>query len=222
MTSKEDRVFPIRSVLSAPSQSLSDLVKPLQETTIDSESFLVWSNGRFVRCDEEPIHIPGSIQSYGALIAVEEDSWVVRQVSENTGSLLGLEPSLLLHSDSFRDFMSAAQAEELTGHLESLSFFPEEAGPEVVPFELLRPDLEPLLCVCALHRFDKNPGLLIMEFEMGKDDRFPLSMKSTDDLTQAMDTTSQEEHSRQRNDTKLALVCGTFIFILLGKSALGP
>jgi two-component system, chemotaxis family, sensor kinase Cph1 len=39
-------------------------------------------------CDQEPIHIPGSIQSHGVLLALEEPSLVVRMASINTAELL--------------------------------------------------------------------------------------------------------------------------------------
>jgi two-component system, chemotaxis family, sensor kinase Cph1 len=41
-------------------------------------------------CDREPIHIPGSIQPHGALLAVTEPELVVVQASENTLALLGI------------------------------------------------------------------------------------------------------------------------------------
>lgn len=41
-------------------------------------------------CDREPIHIPGSIQPHGALLAVTRGGLVVAQASTNTGDLLGV------------------------------------------------------------------------------------------------------------------------------------
>ena len=40
-------------------------------------------------CAREPIHIPGSIQPRGVLAVVDEPDFTVRQVSANTGDLLG-------------------------------------------------------------------------------------------------------------------------------------
>jgi light-regulated signal transduction histidine kinase (bacteriophytochrome)/CheY-like chemotaxis protein len=41
-------------------------------------------------CDREPIHIPGSIQGHGALLALEEPSLKVLMASANTADLLGV------------------------------------------------------------------------------------------------------------------------------------
>jgi len=41
-------------------------------------------------CEREPIHIPGSIQPRGVLIAVSEPDFVVQQVSRNLGDLVGV------------------------------------------------------------------------------------------------------------------------------------
>ena len=41
---------------------------------------------KIYRCEDEPIHIPGAIQRFGALIAIREegDLFLVRIVSENS------------------------------------------------------------------------------------------------------------------------------------------
>ncbi|MGY1638219.1 SpoIIE family protein phosphatase [Geodermatophilus sp. SYSU D00742] len=43
-------------------------------------------------CEREPIHVPGSIQPRGVLLAVTEPDLVVAQVSENLADLVGVEP----------------------------------------------------------------------------------------------------------------------------------
>ncbi len=44
------------------------------------------------RCDQEPIHIPGTIQGHGALVAFSPSDLSVQQVSANIGRFLGVEP----------------------------------------------------------------------------------------------------------------------------------
>ncbi|MGY1631679.1 SpoIIE family protein phosphatase [Geodermatophilus sp. SYSU D01186] len=44
-------------------------------------------------CEREPIHVPGSIQPRGVLLAVTEPDLVVVQVSENLADLVGVEPA---------------------------------------------------------------------------------------------------------------------------------
>jgi light-regulated signal transduction histidine kinase (bacteriophytochrome) len=177
---KEDRVFPIRSILT-PAQS-GEQLSPA--STGDKEP-IVWANGKFVRCDQEPIHIPGSIQSYGALIAIRYDTWQVRQVSENTLDILGIDAQAFLSSESLRDFLDDSQIERLQGQLEALSEFPAEAGPEVFPLYFSLKDTQgtspctPLknTLICAAHRFEKNPGLVILEVEDQDDNQFPLAIE---------------------------------------------
>ena len=47
-------------------------------------------------CDREPIHIPGSIQPYGFLLCLDENTRHIVQVSGNTQELLGIAPGNLL------------------------------------------------------------------------------------------------------------------------------
>ena len=44
-------------------------------------------------CEREPIHVPGSIQPRGVLLAVTEPDLVVEQVSENLADLVGVHPA---------------------------------------------------------------------------------------------------------------------------------
>lgn len=50
------------------------------------------------QCEREPIHKPGCVQFFGFLIAVSPD-WTITQVSDNTGTYIGLEPEDLLGND---------------------------------------------------------------------------------------------------------------------------
>ena len=47
-------------------------------------------------CAEEPIHVPGAIQPHGLLLVLEESSFTITQVSDNTEALLGVAPRDLL------------------------------------------------------------------------------------------------------------------------------
>lgn len=40
-------------------------------------------------CDREPIHIPGAVQQYGALLAMSESTWEIRHASLNVETFLG-------------------------------------------------------------------------------------------------------------------------------------
>lgn len=73
------------------------------------------------RCEDEPIHIPGAVQSFGALIALEEDSesrLIVRVASENTKRVIGYSPRQLFALESFSDILSDEQADNLLDHID--------------------------------------------------------------------------------------------------------
>jgi hypothetical protein len=64
------------------------------------------------RCEDEPIHIPGAVQGFGLLVALEEQAeskLVVRVVSENSKKLIGYTPKQLFALDSFTDILSDEQ-----------------------------------------------------------------------------------------------------------------
>ena len=48
-------------------------------------------------CADEPIHVPGSVQPYGLLMVLEEDSWTILEVSDNVQALLGMSPAEVLN-----------------------------------------------------------------------------------------------------------------------------
>ncbi|BAU62866.1 Multi-sensor Signal Transduction Histidine Kinase [Stanieria sp. NIES-3757] len=50
-------------------------------------------------CDREPIHIPGSIQPHGILIALNPSDLTIIQLSNNTEALLGYQPQDLLEKN---------------------------------------------------------------------------------------------------------------------------
>lgn len=171
-----DHIFPIRSVLE--SGSYVPLAAPDDATSLVESEVLVWSNGRFINCDEEPIHIPGSIQSYGALIAIEQESWVVRQVSENSADVIGISAQELLRGVSLKSHLSPKGIDILQDHIDSVSHFPEDSGPDVFRIFFMNiEDSTPLYC--ALHCNEENEKLLILEFAREDDtSQRPLYVKS--------------------------------------------
>ena len=109
------------------------------------------------RCAKEPIHIPGSIQPHGFLLAVEEPLLRIQQASENTRhwlgrdaqSLLGQPLSTLLDTSRIeRGLAALAEDDQNPFHLGDVSFDLDEAKEQV--FALMA------------HR---RHGQLILEFE---------------------------------------------------------
>ncbi|AUT00032.1 cyanobacterial phytochrome A [Nostoc sp. CENA543] len=50
-------------------------------------------------CDQEPIHIPGSIQPHGVLLALDAAKLTILQVSNNTFDFFGIHPEKLLNQN---------------------------------------------------------------------------------------------------------------------------
>lgn len=77
----------------------------------------------FHRCEDEPIHIPGAIQSYGALVALKyaddgDRDVLVRIASENTETVMGYTPEALFQLDSFCDILDASQRQDFMARMD--------------------------------------------------------------------------------------------------------
>ena len=134
------------------------------------------------RCEDEPIHIPGAVQGFGLLIALQEDSengsiLPVRIVSENSRRIIGRSPKELFALESFTDILSEEQTDNLLDHIDFIR--DEDAdvamnGPEVFTMSIKTPSGRSRKLWCAMHVNDRNPGLLICEFELEDDPTNPL------------------------------------------------
>lgn len=141
------------------------------------------------RCEDEPIHIPGAVQGFGLLIALQEDSencsiLPIRIVSENSKRIIGRSPKELFALESFTDILSEEQTDNLLDHIDFIR--DEDAdvvtnGPEVFTMSIKTPSGRSRKLWCAMHMNDRNPGLLICEFELEDDPTNPLVPPS--DLT---------------------------------------
>ncbi|MCC2669856.1 MAG: cph1, partial [Armatimonadetes bacterium] len=111
-------------------------------------------------CAREPIHIPGRIQSHGVLLALEEPSLRIRQLSANTEPFLG-QPAERLLGTMLGELLSPDQLELLCAHLTRADLS----------------DVNPLTLTvgsgAAARTFDailhRSGGLLILELEPSAD-----------------------------------------------------
>ena len=137
------------------------------------------------RCEDEPIHIPGAVQGFGMLLALEEKDegqLVVRIVSENSYRLIGYTPQDLFQLESFCDILSDEQQENLLDHVDFIrdeDADPSATGPEV--FTIVIKSLKAKQSGkrsqklwCAMHINPANPDLIILEFELDDDIIHPL------------------------------------------------
>ncbi|KDQ11477.1 hypothetical protein BOTBODRAFT_35351 [Botryobasidium botryosum FD-172 SS1] len=107
----------------------------------DGNHVVIGNEGKFIRCEDEPIRTPGAVQGFGILMVVEEEehtgNLVVRQVSENSTELLGLSPKYLFSLECFSEILPDSQADVLwdnIGFLNDLEIDDEEStldGPQV-------------------------------------------------------------------------------------------
>ncbi|EXJ76324.1 uncharacterized protein A1O5_00832 [Cladophialophora psammophila CBS 110553] len=139
------------------------------------------------RCEDEPIHIPGAVQSFGLLVAFQEENekLVVRVVSENSVKIIGYTPQQLFKLESFLDIFGEEQADNLLDHLD---FIREEGGgdvvangPDVFLLSIKPPQARTRKLWCAMHLSEADPSLVICEFEIEDDAINPLI--SPDDMT---------------------------------------
>ena len=154
----------------------------------EGHTIITGRNGETLqRCEDEPIHMPGAIQSFGLLVALQlhdDDKLVVRVVSENSKRLIGYTPRELLALNSFCDILMEEQADNLLDHIDYVrddSSAVAMNGPEIFTLSLNTPQGKPLRYWCAVHASDLNPNVVICELELEDDHEFPL--KPREDLT---------------------------------------
>lgn len=132
------------------------------------------------RCEDEPIHIPGAIQAFGLLIALQEQNdsqLVVRIVSENSQRMIGYTPAELFKLESFTDILTAEQTDNLLDHIDFIQdedADPATNGPEVFTISVRPPRGKSAKMWCAVHVNPSNPDLIICEFEFDDDQMYPL------------------------------------------------
>ena len=125
-----------------------------KETSMNTASIQESTN--LANCEKEPILIPGSIQSHGILIVLQEPDLTILQISSNTMSLLGTPPEALLQQ-KLTVLLGQAQIEQLKKGLLS---------PELQLINLLKLHItvqgKGLVFDGSVHRIN---SLLILEME---------------------------------------------------------
>ncbi|WPG98388.1 Hypothetical protein R9X50_00117800 [Acrodontium crateriforme] len=159
------------------------------------------------RCEDEAIHIPGAIQGFGLIIALEEEDegkFVIRVVSENSKQFIGYTPQQLFRLDSFTDILSEEQTENL---LEHVDFIREEDadvmtnGPEVFTISIRTPHRRNQKFWCAMHINDTNTNLIICEFEFEDDRINPLVPPHEETPEPPEDTLNSEPTEEEFNES---------------------
>lgn len=126
---------------------------------------------KIYRCEDEPIHIPGAIQSFGALIAVRENDdglFVVRIVSENAQAVTSFDPETLFNLRSFTDLLVQSDKKEFVSRVKGLRSEKERTNPDVFTVSLTSLVGLPTPLFCAMH-LSHEANLIICEFEPERD-----------------------------------------------------
>ncbi|RDW85769.1 hypothetical protein BP5796_04094 [Coleophoma crateriformis] len=132
------------------------------------------------RCEDEPIHIPGAVQAFGLLIALQEQDegqLIVRVVSENSHRIIGYTPGELFKLASFTDILSEEQTDNLLDHIDFIQdddADPATNGPEVFTLSVRARNGRSAKLWCAMHVNQLHPDLIICEFEYDDDHLYPL------------------------------------------------
>lgn len=126
----------------------------------------------FYRCEDEPIHTPGAIQQYGALVALRYDHWgnlQVRIASENTATLLKRTPEQLFMLPSYLDILLPDVREDVVARmanaLGSANGEISDTHLDVFQTSIVAPDGEEITLWCAIHIAQGTKDLIVCEYE---------------------------------------------------------
>jgi len=142
----------------------------------------------FTRCEDELIHIPGAIQSYGMLVALKhkpkENVYVPRIVSENSHYICRYQPLDIFSFDSFDQLMPLYQRALFKAQMKHLLRVYEGSGKEQEPvvfaFSFFDPQGRLIPCWCAAHYLGGKTDLYVCEFELQDYSMHPLASGMTE------------------------------------------
>ncbi|CZT12882.1 related to phytochrome [Rhynchosporium agropyri] len=144
------------------------------------------------QCEDEPIHAPGAIQSFGALIGLRYNDFgdlQVRIASENTRKILGCGPEQLFALTSFLDVLKDNVRDEMVARvnhtLNAGSTAETETRLDVFKIILSFPYEPEIRLWCAIHLAPHPDGLVICEFEEYQDAFFLKDIRATQTLPES-------------------------------------
>ncbi|KAF4979568.1 hypothetical protein FZEAL_4272 [Fusarium zealandicum] len=155
--------------------------------TDDGHAVITGRDGVLQRCEDEPIHTPGAVQTFGVLIALREENdgcFMARYVSENVERMLGYTPRQLFQLRNFLDILTEEQQDNLLDHVDFIrdeDADPAVNGPEVFSLSIRPPKHKSVKLWCAIHINPAHPDLIICEFELDDDVEYPL--RPSDEIT---------------------------------------
>ncbi|PYI00767.1 sensor histidine kinase/response regulator [Aspergillus sclerotiicarbonarius CBS 121057] len=157
----------------------------------------------FRACEDEPIHIPGAVQSFGVMMVLREqpdDILTVHVASENSEAILGHSPSSLFALESFSDILQEDQTDILLDHIDFIrddAYDPVADGPEVFILAVNDRFGRPRRFWCAIHVNTAHRDVIICEFELEDDRINPLNATGRTTPTSPTDTLGFEPTADQ-------------------------
>ncbi|KAK8143649.1 Light-sensor Protein kinase [Beauveria asiatica] len=149
--------------------------------TQEGHAIITGRDGVLQQCEDEPIHSPGAVQSFGCLLAMQEETdgnFIVRYVSENCKRFLGYSPRSLFRLKNFLDLLTDDQQDNLLDHVDFIKdedADPAINGPEILSISIRHPKIgRSVKLWCAIHINAAHPDLIICEFELDDDLDNPL------------------------------------------------
>lgn len=103
-------------------------------------------------CEQEPIHIPGSIQPHGFLLGLQQDTFIIEYCSANTAQYINLFHTQLLGAD-FETVFGASAAQPLKEYI---------SGNKMLSSSLLNVTLLGVDFLCTVHL---SNGIYVLEAE---------------------------------------------------------
>ncbi|KAF2007328.1 hypothetical protein P154DRAFT_614721 [Amniculicola lignicola CBS 123094] len=126
----------------------------------------------FTRCEDEPIQMPGAIQSHGMLVGLEmqEEAMVCRVVSENSEAICKYNPRRLLNTANFLLVFPAHQRLIFSSNARCVKrrfqSTRQSVEPKIFSVSFIDPDGRLVPTWCAMHYISGAHTLLICEFEI--------------------------------------------------------
>ncbi|KUJ09902.1 uncharacterized protein LY89DRAFT_760652 [Mollisia scopiformis] len=155
-------------------------------------------------CEDEPIHIPGAIQNFGALLGMKynnEGKLEVRIASENTRKIIGYGPEQLFALGSFLDVLKDDVRDEMVARIEQALTYADankkETRLDVFQISLTFPYEPETRLWCALHVAPQPEKMVVCEFEEYVDAFYLKDLRAAKNLpdlpVQSLGATSAED-----------------------------
>lgn len=105
---------------------------------------------------------------------------------QNSADIIGYTPHELFTKGDLCSVLSDEQVDNMLDHIDYVQNGdgPRKDGPEVFQFQIIAPNAVHIKVWCSLHIPEANPELVIAEFELENDDKYPVNNGPMDGFTQ--------------------------------------